>query len=257
MAIDFARFVRHTLTVATAFIGLAFVAGPALADDHASDGTTEPPPDAAGDETNDARDFAHWRIDAGLTFGHFEQQVKVEIGGAKGEKLVTDSEFGLNLFATFNPIEYLGFGLFMQVDVGTREAGRFEGVDADDMAVTSGELGGPYTEFWVGPIVRGQWSTLFAEVGYGFGLRADDGRSDLPAIDGDTDGALMTSPAVAWLFAVGAGVPIIDGLQAVLRIEYRVRYYDRRTSGDLDSSLVHGTQNLTPFVGIAWEIDAP
>src|SRR5690606_10531987 len=53
-----------------------------------------------------ADDFARWRLDGGLTFSHFEQQIKTEIGGARGDRLVTDSEFGLNLFATFNPIPY-------------------------------------------------------------------------------------------------------------------------------------------------------
>lgn len=197
-------------------------------------------------------DFPRWRLDGGLTFSHFEQQVKVEIGGARGERLVTDTELGVNTFFTWSPLRYLGLGVFAQLDVGSREMGRFEGVDDQDRTVTSGELGGSFTELWVGPLVRGQWRTLFLELGYGFGTRLDDGREDLPDEDGGTDGALLTSPSVAWLFAAGAGVPLTESLQAVLRIEYRVRYYDRRTSGKLADRLVHGTQSLAPFFGVAW-----
>src|SRR5690606_12105587 len=89
-----------------------------------------------------ADDFARWRLDGGLTFSHFEQQIKTEIGGARGDRLVTDSEFGLNLFATFNPIPYLGLGVFTQLDIGTRRAAAFSGVDDQGRTVTSGEVGG-------------------------------------------------------------------------------------------------------------------
>ena len=201
-----------------------------------------------------AKDKPHrpWRLDAGLTFSHFEQQIKVEIGGVRGEKLVTDSELGLNVFATYSPWSFLGLGLFAQADFGQREAGRFSGVDANNQTITTGELGGPYREFWIGPLVRGQWKTLFAEVGYGFGVRDDQGRTDLPSTSGDTTSALYTSASVAWLFAIGAGVPITETLQAVLRIEYRIRYYDQRGDEAFKDNLVHGTQNLLPFFGLGW-----
>ena len=199
-----------------------------------------------------AQEHPAWRVDAGLTFSHFEQQIKVEIGGARGQKLVTDSELGLNVFATYNPLEFLGVGLFAQADIGRREAARFDSIDGDNKTVTTGQVGGAYKEFWVGPLVRGQYKTLFAEVGYGFGARDDDARTDIPSADGQTATALYTSPTVSWLLAVGAGVPLTESLQAVLRIEYRVRYYDRRSDARLANDLVHGTQNLLPFVGVGW-----
>lgn len=199
-----------------------------------------------------AQDHPRWRVDAGLAFSHFEQQIKVEIGGARGEKLVTDSELGLNVFATYNPLAYLGVGMFAQANIGRRDAARFERIGADNKTVTTGEVGGGYQELWVGPLLRGQYKTLFAEVGYGFGARDDDARDDVPSRSGQTETVLYTSPTVSWLFAVGAGVPLTPSLQAVLRVEYRVRYYNRRSDGLLADNLVHGTQNLLPFVGLGW-----
>lgn len=41
-----------------------------------------------------ARAEPRFRLDAGSTFSRFEQQVKTEVGGARGERLVTESQFG-------------------------------------------------------------------------------------------------------------------------------------------------------------------
>ena len=71
--------------------------------------------------------------------------------------------------------------------------------------------------------------TLFFELGYGaLGLRWDDARDDLPTADGDIESALQTHPGIAWLVAVGGGIPVLDELQVVFRVEYRVRYYISR-----------------------------
>lgn len=35
-----------------------------------------------------------FRFDGGLTFSRFEQQVKTELGGARGERLVEEVQFG-------------------------------------------------------------------------------------------------------------------------------------------------------------------
>ena len=82
-------------------------------------------------------------------------------------------------------------------------------------------------------------------------MRWDDARTDLVTADGDNEGALYVTPTVAYMAALGGGVPITDSLQAVFRLEYRVRYYDRREE-KLANEAVHGTQNFTPFVGICW-----
>jgi hypothetical protein len=129
------------------------------------------------------------------------------------------------------------------------------GLDEDGAAVVEPEVGGAYTELWLGPLVRAQWRGLFLEVGYGlFAIRADDGRGDLPASDGDATSAFRTLPSVAWVLALGGDVPLADRVDLVLRLEYRVRYYDRRGGDPLAGDVVHGTQNLTPFVGVALEL---
>lgn len=196
---------------------------------------------------------AQFRVDGSVTLSRFEQQVKTEIGGARGERLVEQMEFGVAGFATYDVWGPLSVGLFGQFDAGVRRAGTFDSFDADNRPIVVGEVGGGYTEFWVGPIVRVRWRQLFAEAGYGlFGIRSDDARDDLSTVDGDTESALRTSRAVAYLFGVGAGIPLNKNLQAVVRIEYRIRYYDRRAGQPLIDETVHGTQNLTPFIGLAW-----
>ncbi len=47
-------------------------------------------------------------------------------------------------------------------------------------------------------------------------------------------------------------MPASDELSVALRVEYRVRYYNRRGGHALADDTVHGTQNLTPFMGVAW-----
>ena len=85
------------------------------------------------------------------------------------------------------------------------------------------------------------------------GIRWDDARDDLQTAEGDASGALYVKPSIAWLAAVGGGVPMTASLELVFRLEYRVRYYDRR--GDpLKDSVVHGTQSITPFIGVRWKI---
>jgi hypothetical protein len=100
--------------------------------------------------------------------------------------------------------------------------------------------------------VRAQGRALFIELGYGaLGLRWDDARTDLAAEGGDTQSALHTSPTVAWLLGVGGSAPVSPSLGLTFRLEYRVRYYDRRDA-PLQDKAVHGTQNFTPFIGIVW-----
>ena len=104
-------------------------------------------------------------------------------------------------------------------------------------------------------LVRAAWRGLFFELGYGLvGWRDDDARGDLRDADGGADAALRTSPTVAWAVGLGAALPVWESLDVVLRLQYRVRYYDRRGDADLADSLVHGTQNFTPFFGAAWRL---
>ncbi len=208
----------------------------------------------AQDRSEGSSTYKPVRLDFALTLMRFEQQVKSEIGGARGERLVEDSLVGAGLWATWRPVglSWLGVGGFARFDAGQRSAGRFEGLDAEGRTVVGSETGGAFQELWLGPIVRASWKSFFAEFGYGaLGLRWDDAREDLPAQDGDTEKALRTSSSVAWIGAVGGGIPVADSWDVVFRLEYRVRYYDRRESMLFDE-LVHGTQNFTPFVGVSW-----
>jgi len=201
-----------------------------------------------------------WRFDLGLTFTRFEQQVKSEIGGARGERVLEETRFGVNALASYalftgEEDEWaISLGAFAWFDVGSRSAGRFVGLDADNAAVVEGEVGGDFRELWVGPMLRGRWRAFFLELGYGaLGLRDDEARDDLPTTGGATGAALRTSPTVAWRFALGGQIPLVDPLQLALRLEYRVRYYDRRDEA-LTDELVHGTQEYAPFVGISWPL---
>ena len=192
------------------------------------------------------------RIGASLTYSSFEQQVKSEVGGTSVEPLVVDRAFGLHLTATANLWRFIRFGVFFQVDSGKRSAGRFEGLVDGEPDVTQ-LVGGRYWELWLGPLLRLQWRFLAAEIGYGLvGARRDRARVDLPDDMGGTSQAFRTSPRVAWHFALAAYAPVHPEIDIVIRVQYRVRYYDRRGGGGLDEGVVHGTQNLTPTVGIAW-----
>ncbi|MGK0360658.1 MAG: hypothetical protein ACI9U2_002971 [Bradymonadia bacterium] len=193
------------------------------------------------------------RLDLALTYDRFEQQVKSEIGGARGERLVEESFFGLQGAGTWRVWGPIALGWYAQLDSGARNAGRFVGLDADNMTVTEGQVGGDFTEFWTGPLVRASWRGLFVELGYGvLGLRDDDARGDLRDENGGTDDALRTTPTVAWMLGFGGAIEVHEGVDVVLRAQYRVRYYNRRGDTPLENELVHGTQNFTPFFGVAW-----
>ena len=116
-----------------------------------------------------------WRVDGGLTFSRFEQQVKSEVGGVAGERLVEETEFGITALASYRVWGPIALGLYVQYDAGSRSAGKFTGFDADGKTVIGNETGGSFHEFWVGPMIRAQWRTLFIELAYGaFGMRMDD-----------------------------------------------------------------------------------
>jgi hypothetical protein len=197
------------------------------------------------------------RLDAGLTFTRFEQQVKTELGGTRGDRLVEEFSFGYAQALTYRAFDWKDFSLagggFLQVDVGRREAARFVGFAEDGAPQTADRIGGRFAELWMGPILRLEWRRVFGEIGYGlYGARRDDARDDLPGDDGNRSGTLRTSASVAWTFALGGRIPIVEGLDLVLRMQYRIRYYDARGSSPLAGGAVHGTQNFTPFAGIAW-----
>ncbi len=71
----------------------------------------------------------------------FEQQVKTEVGGARGDRLVENGEIGLLHMLTYNVWRPLDVGAFQQLDAGRRSAARFVAFDAEG-ALLEGEVGG-------------------------------------------------------------------------------------------------------------------
>lgn len=194
-----------------------------------------------------------WRMDGLLTLTRFEQQVKTEVGGAVGERLVEATEAGVAHALTARVWGPFQLGAFMVFNGGNRRAGRFVGFDDDDGAVVADGVGGPYYELWAGPLLRFEWYRLFAELGYGaYGTRHDAARDDLPSETGVRTGRLTTDAAIAWMIALGGTIPITDRVEVVIKAEYRIRYYDRRGGTALADGIVHGTQSFAPFVGVAW-----
>ena len=123
-----------------------------------------------------------WRVDGGLMFSRFEQQVKSEVGGVAGERLVEEQQVSLAALGTYRIWGPLSLGMYVRYDVGERAAGKFSHFDEDtNKTVISDETGGAFHELWIGPLLRAQWRTLFVEIAYGaFGMRTDDARDDLP-----------------------------------------------------------------------------
>lgn len=198
------------------------------------------------------------QLDAALTARRFEQQVKSKVGDPAGERLVEEFEVGLALQAAwrFEALPWLAAGVYAHTERGVREAARFkEFADDDKATVTEGQLGGAYTELWLGPYVRLDWRWLFAELGYGaVGIRWDDGRDDLPDEDGGVDEPLRTDPGIAYLAQLGGRVELTPCWDVFARVRYRVRYYDRRGSAGLPGTMEHGTQDFTPFIGVAYRL---
>ncbi|MBI4429337.1 MAG: hypothetical protein HY562_09495 [Ignavibacteriales bacterium] len=201
-----------------------------------------------------AQDSTDWRFDVGGTFSTFQQQVKAEVGDPRGERLVNETQVGIMALASYALHEFVDAGLFLQFDRGHRLAARFEGFNSEGRTVTKDKIGGNYSEVWFGPLVRINWRNLFAEGGYGaFGSRSDDARTDLASSTRDTTSSFSLHPTIALLAALGAGVQITDDLDLIVRMEYRLRYYTMRGGNALKNNIEHGTQNITPFVGLTWK----
>jgi len=190
-------------------------------------------------------------IDLAVGLSHFEQQVKMEVGGAKGNVLVGDSELGFATAGTYAVKDWLELGVFVRIDFGNRRSGQFSSFDSEGVPVIVNTQGGHFSEVWIGPLVRYRSKHWFAELGYGlFGTRTDASRSDLANTSGATSGAFSTSAAVAWMLGLGSTLEISKTISLLMRLEYRIRYYNERDGKALAGNMVHGTQNLTPQLGL-------
>lgn len=186
------------------------------------------------------------------TYSRFEQQVKSEVGGARGERLVEQSELALFHALSYRFLGPLSAGVFGLYNSGTRRVGRFQGLTPEGKAVVAPELGGDYLELWAGPFVRASFGLPFFELGYGlYTARWDEARDDLPNSEGDA-GVFRTHRGIAWVLAGGLALDLADELELTVRLSYRVRYYNRRGGHALSNDVVHGTQDVTPFIGVAY-----
>ena len=163
--------------------------------------------------------------------------------------LVEEMAFGLSVYGSYKITNYLSAGIFLLHERGLRESARYLGVNNGSAEVSDGQ-GGSFHETWAGPFVRGQYKWVFFDIGYGaFGSRKDDGRTDIPDQNGGTSESFKVS-SFAWIFSLGSQLEITNGLTLVLRIQYRIRYYDSRGSTPLMDNIIHGTQDITPYVGV-------
>ncbi len=196
-----------------------------------------------------------FEIEGGLILSMFQQQVKQEVGGETGDPLVNENQVGLMLSGLYSINDFLSVGIFTRFDSGKREAARFSGFDNDGKTIVTNQLGGSYNEFWFGPIVKGKWKQLSLDVGYALvGSRSDDGRTDLPDEEGNDDNSFSVNPSVAWLFALGGNFELVDNLSLSIKLEYRIRYYNERDGKSLVGGVEHGTQSLSPLVGISYSL---
>ena len=200
-----------------------------------------------------AQELSAWRLEGGVTFRHFQQQVKAEVGQPRGDRLVNEFEIGLLASGMYQLHEYLAVGAFLRVDRGERLAARFDGFDADGTTKTRDAIGGLYSELWLGPFVQLRWKQLSLDLGYApIGLRDDRARSDIPSVSGDTEGTFSLHPTIAWMISLGANVPISESLDIILKAEYRPRYYSMRGGEAIIGDIEHGTQSIAPLIGVGW-----
>ena len=194
-------------------------------------------------------------VDGGFIISHFQQQVKQEVGDPRGERLVHENELGFLISGRYFINDYLSAGLYLRIDLGKREAALFDGFDPEGKTKVTNELGGNYFELWFGPEVMFHWKQLFAEIGYGLvGIRDDDGRNDVPSNTGNTSGSFSTDPSIAWMLSIGGFIPVYEKLNVMLKIEYRLRYYNERGGNPLINNIDHGTQSISPIIGVTYTL---
>jgi hypothetical protein len=202
-----------------------------------------------------AQNEHEWLIESGITFNHYQAQVKAEVGDPRGERLTNNFELGLNISSSYKWNKWFASGLFVRLDRGQREMAFFDGFDSEGKTSVKEKVGGTYSELWFGPVIQAFWKHFTFELGYGLvGIRKDNGRKDIPNSSGETDGAFTLNPTVAWLVNLGGFIPLNDALDVTLKIEYRGRYYNERGGKKLFNNIDHGTQSIVPVLGVRWNL---
>ncbi len=194
-----------------------------------------------------------WKIEGGMVFSHFQQQVKRAVGEPRGQRLVNDFQLGGLLSGYYRVHDLLHVGLFVRVDRGERFLAHFNGFDVNGKTQTKDGIGGTYTEVWLGPLVQFQWKQLTFDAGFApYGTRSDNARGDIPNANNSASGAFSLHPTIAWLFSLGGNFDITEQIDVLMKIEYRPRYYSKRGGENLISDIEHGTQSIAPVLGVAY-----
>ena len=96
-----------------------------------------------------------------------------------------------------------------------------------------------------------QLEKRFLDLGYGvIGIRNDKSRNDLISSSGNRTGSFTVNPKVAWFVAAGAKAILSNRLSLLVKAKYRIRYYDKKDGDPLINNIEHGTQNISPFIGL-------
>ena len=196
-----------------------------------------------------------WTFGTAFTFSHFQQQVKSTIGDPKGERLVNINELGIDLNLYYQLKNNYSIGLFIRSDFGGRSLANFDGFDADGKTKVKDKIGGDFQEYWFGPIFKGQWNHFFIELAYApIAWRVDDARIDLPSVSGNKTTAFSTHPTIAYMLGLGASFNVTKRFDAQFKVEYRVRYYEKREDEDIAGNVNIGSQSIVPVIGLIWKL---
>ncbi|MFK8058608.1 MAG: hypothetical protein AB8B78_00790, partial [Polaribacter sp.] len=200
---------------------------------------------------NDTIKSSKFYTELGFTVSRFEQQVKKEVGGAKGDLISDETNFSTIVTGGYQLSKYFSIGAFVRYDTGKRFNALFDGFNAQNETIVTGRIGGNFSEVWIGPMLRLHWRQLYFSSGYAlFGSRVDDARNDIKSSSGATTGSFSTHPRIALQFHLGGAIPITKKLEAFFALEYRIRYYDERGGKELVDNIILGTQNILPFAGL-------
>jgi hypothetical protein len=193
-------------------------------------------------------------LSLGFSFNHFQQQIKTEIGGKQGDKLVENTSITFTLNGLVSIYKGLKAGIYLDYESGSRKSGRFQSFSSENAAITDQKNGGSFTEIWIGPIIQFNYHQAFIEFAHGtFAIRKDDGRVDIPDNQNDNKSSFKAVSSVAWKLQFGYKINLSEKLDSFIKIQYRVRYYDRR-DGTLKNNYVLGSQNITPVIGLSYSL---
>ncbi len=209
----------------------------------------------AQEDSTNREEISKWYAEVGFTVSRFEQQIKKEVGGAKGDLLSDESNFSTVVTGGYQFTNYFSVGAYFRYDTGKRFNALFDGFNSENETIVTNKIGGDFSEIWIGPMARFHWKQFYFSSGYAlFGSRTDAAREDIQSSSSATTGSFSTHPRVALQFHLGGTIPMTKKLAAFFAIEYRIRYYDERGGNSLINDIVFGTQNILPFAGLKFAL---